>query len=204
MTILLKGPYSRKDYIKIRDNLEEQRETLRKRIERIEDNVIMIALIVGILYCLGAIVYTFNTRYENDDTKLLFIIGGAVPIVIIAQIVYYFSVKPYNKQIEDLLNESKQLEKHYRDNMVEVPLSEYIDRIEVKGDKVTFPPLDEIDERYLYDEWSHNPSDTDHSIRQIFRLYQDFYEKDRLYTRYTCIWISITREECLMLKAKGR
>ena len=204
MTILLKGPYSRKDYIKIRDNLEEQRETLRKRIERIEDNVIMIALIVGILYCLGAIVYTFNTRYENDDTKLLFIIGGAVPIVIIAQIVYYFSVKPYNKQIEDLLNESKQLEKHYRDNMVEVPLSEYIDRIEVKGDKVTFPPLDEIDERYLYDEWSHNPSDTDHSIRQIFRLYQDFYEKDRLYTRYTYIWISITREECLMLKAKGR
>lgn len=204
MTILLKGPYSRKDYIKIRDNLEEQRETLRKRIERIEDNVIMIALIVGILYCLGAIVYTFNTRCENDDTKLLFIIGGAVPIVIIAQIVYYFSVKPYNKQIEDLLNESKQLEKHYRDNMVEVPLSEYIDRIEVKGDKVTFPPLDEIDERYLYDEWSHNPSDTDHSIRQIFRLYQDFYEKDRLYTRYTYIWISITREECLMLKAKGR
>lgn len=202
MTILLKGPYSRKDYINSQDNLEEQQETLRERIELIKNNAIMIALIVGILYCLGAIVYTFNTRYENDDTKLLFIIGGAVPIVIIAQIVYYFSVKPYNKQIEDLLNESKQLEKHYRDNMVEVPLSEYIDRIEVKGDKVTFPPLDEIDERYLYDEWSHNPSDTDHSIRQIFRLYQDFYEKDRLYTRYTYIWISITREECLMLKAK--
>lgn len=202
MTILLKGPYSRKDYIKIRDNLEEQRETLRKRIERIEDNVIMIALIVGILYCLGAIVYTFNTRYENDDTKLLFIIGGAVPIVIIAQIVYYFSVKPYNKQIKDLSDESERLEQDYHNNMVEVPLSEYIDRIEVKGDKVTFPPLDEIDERYLYDEWSHNPSDTDHSIRQIFRLYQDFYEKDRLYTRYTYIWISITREECLMLKAK--
>lgn len=202
MTILLKGPYSRKDYIKIRDNLEEQRETLRKRIERIEDNVIMIALIVGILYCLGAIVYTFNTRYENDDTKLLFIIGGAVPIVIIAQIVYYFSVKPYNKQIKDLSDESERLKQDYHNNMVEVPLSEYIDRIEVKGDKVTFPPLDEIDERYLYDEWSHNPSDTDHSIRQIFRLYQDFYEKDRLYTRYTYIWISITREECLMLKAK--
>lgn len=202
MTILVKGPYSRKDYINSQDNLEEQQETLRERIELIKNNAIMIALIVGILYCLGAIVYTFNTRYENDDTKLLFIIGGAVPIVIIAQIVYYFSVKPYNKQIKDLSDESERLEQDYHNNMVEVPLSEYIDRIEVKGDKVTFPPLDEIDERYLYDEWSHNPSDTDHSIRQIFRLYQDFYEKDRLYTRYTYIWISITREECLMLKAK--
>lgn len=202
MTILLKGPYSRKDYINSQNNLKEQQETLRERIELIKNNVIMIALIVGILYCLGAIVYTFNTRYENDDTKLLFIIGGAVPIVIIAQIVYYFSVKPYNKQIKDLSDESERLEQDYHNNMVEVPLSEYIDRIEVKGDKVTFPPLDEIDERYLYDEWSHNPSDTDHSIRQIFRLYQDFYEKDRLYTRYTYIWISITREECLMLKAK--
>ena len=204
MTILLKGPYSRKDYINSQNNLKEQQETLRERIELIKNNVIMIALIVGILYCLGAIVYTFNTRYENDDTKLLFIIGGAVPIVIIALIVYYFSVKPYNKQIKDLSDESERLEQDYHNNMVEVPLSEYIDRIEVKGDKVTFPPLDEIDERYLYDEWSHNPSDTDHSIRQIFRLYQDFYEKDRLYTRYTYIWISITREECLMLKAKGR
>lgn len=203
MTILVKGPYSRKDYINSQDNLEEQQETLRERIELIKNNAIMIALIVGTLYCLGAIVYTFNTRYENDDTKLLFIIGGAVPIVIIAQIVYYFSVKPYNKQIKDLSDESERLEQDYHNNMVEVPLSEYIDRIEVKGDKVTFPPLDEIDERYLYDEWSHNPSDTDHSTRQIMRIYKNFYERDFLNTYYNRE-IPITREECLMLKAKGR
>lgn len=57
MTILLRGPYSRKDYINSQDNLEEQSETLRKRIERIKDNVIMITLMVCILYILGMIVY---------------------------------------------------------------------------------------------------------------------------------------------------
>lgn len=113
-------------------------------------------------------------------------------------------VRPYNKQKDSLYEESEQLEKHYRDNMVEVPLSEYIDHISVKGDKVTFPPLDEIDERYLYAEWSDDLADEDHSIQQIMRIYEDFYEKDRLYTKYICIWMSITREECLMLQAKGR
>lgn len=204
MTILVKGLYSRKDYINIQDNLEDQRETLRERIERIQNNVIMITLMVGILYLFGMIVHVWNTRYEYNDAMLPFIISGAIPIVIIALIAYYFSAKPYNKQIEDLLNESKQLEKHYRDNMVEVPLSEYIDEIDVQGDKVIFPSLDEVDESYLYEEWSYNPSDRDHSTRQIFRLYQDFYEKDRLYTKYTCSWMSITREESRMLQAKSR
>lgn len=204
MAILVKGPYSRKDYINIQDNLEEQIETLRKRIERIKDNVIMITLMVCILYILGMIVYVWNTRYEYNDAMLPYIISGAILIVIIALIAYYFSVKPYNKQREQLYGESEQLKKHYRDNMVEVPLSEYIDHISVKGDKVTFPPLDEIDERYLYAEWSGNVYDGDHGTRQIFRLHQDFYEKDRLYTKYTYMWMSITREECLMLKAKCR
>lgn len=204
MTILVKGPYSRKDYINSQDNLEEQQETLRERIERINNNAILITLIVTLLYSIGVVIYSFSNRYESDGTVKLYTMVGFAPIFIIALIAYYFSVKPYRKQKEQLFEESEQLEKHYRDNMIEVPLSEYINEIKVQGDKVTFPPLDEIDERYLYDEWSHNPSDTDHSIRQIFRLYQDFYEKDRLYTRYTYIWISITREECLMLKAKGR
>ena len=200
--ILLKGPYSRKDYNNIQDDLEEQTDTLCERIERVKNNVIMITLIVGILYCLGIIAYTFNTRYEYDDAMLPFIIGGAIPIVIIALIAYYFSVKPYNKQVAQLCEESEQLEKRYRDNMVEVPLSEYIDKIEVQGDKVTFPPLNELDERYLYAEWSYDLADEDHSTQQILRLYEHFYEKDFLNTRYG-IKFPITREECLMLKAKG-
>lgn len=87
--------------------------------------------------------------------------------------------------------------------MVEVPLSEYIDKIEVHGDKVTFPPLNELDERYLYAEWSYDLADKDHSTRQILRLYEHFYEKDFLNTYYDTE-IPITREECRMLQAKGR
>lgn len=202
MTILLKGPYSRKDYNNIQDNLEEQTNDLNTHIERINNNVIMITLMVGALYCLGTIAYMWTHKYEPIDTILPFIIGGAVSILIIALIASYFSVKPYNKQKESLYEESKRVEKHYRDNMVEVPLSEYMDHINVKGDKVTFPPLDEIDERYLYKEWSYNIASENHNTRQIMRIYENFYENDRLYTAYT--WMSITREECRMLQTKGR
>lgn len=203
MVILLKGPYSRKDYIDIQDNLEEQIETLCERIERIKNNVIIIALIVGILYYIGIVVCTFDNRHEYEGAILSFMVGGSMLIVIITLIAYHFSAKPYNKQIKDLSNEAEQLEKHYQDNMVEVPLSEYIDRISVKGDKVTFPPLDEVDERYLYDTWSYNLADEDHSTRQIMRIYENFYERDFLNTYYNRE-IPITREECLILQAKGR
>lgn len=111
MTILLKGPYSRKDYINSQDNLEEQQETLRQRIELIKNNAIMITLIVGILYCLGAVIYLWTHRYEPIDTARPYLIGSAISILIIALITYHFSVKPYNKQKEQLYEESKQLEK---------------------------------------------------------------------------------------------
>ena len=164
----------------------------------------MTTLVVTLLYSIGVGTYLFSNRYESDDAVKLFVTAGFALIFIIAIILHFIMVRPYRKQNHQLFEESEQLEKHYRDNMVEVPLSEYIDRISVKGDKVTFPPLDEIDERYLYAEWSYDLADEDHSIQQIMRIYEDFYEKDRLYTKYICIWMSITREECLMLKAKGR
>ena len=204
MTILVKGPYSRKDYIENKQNIENQQDDINTRIERINNNTIMITLVVALLYCIGAVIFAWTNRNEITDTTQLMLIAGFALIFIIAIILYFIAVRPYNKQITQLCEEAKQLKKHYRDNMVEVPLSEYIDHISVKGDKVTFPPLDEIDERYLYDEWSGNVCDGYHGTRQIMRIYEDFYEKDRLYTKYTYMWISITREECLMLKAKGR
>lgn len=204
MAILVKGPYSRKDYIENKQNIENQQDDINTRIERINNNTIMITLVVALLYRIGVGTYSFSNRYESDDAVKPFAIAGFALIFIIAIILYYIMVRPYNKQKDSLYEESEQLEKHYRDNMVEVPLSEYIDHISVKGDKVTFPPLDEIDERYLYAEWSDDLADEDHSIQQIMRIYEDFYEKDRLYTKYICIWMSITREECLMLQAKGR
>lgn len=204
MTILVKGPYSRKDYIENKQNIENQQDDINTRIERINNNTIMITLVVALLYCIGVGTYSFSNRYESDDAVKPLAIAGFALIFIIALISYHITVRPYNKQKDSLYEEAKQLKKHYLDNMVEVPLSEYIDHISVKGDKVTFPPLDEIDERYLYDEWSDDLADEDHSIQQIMRIYEDFYEKDRLYTKYICIWMSITREECRMLQAKGR
>lgn len=202
MTILAKGPYSRKDYINIQDNLEEQTDNLGTRIERVKNNAILITCVVALLYCIGTFIYLWPHRYEPLDTIVLYWIGGGVSILIIALIAYHFSVRPYNRYIAQLFKESEQLEKYYYENLVEVPLSEYIDKIEVQGDKVTFPPLNELDERYLYAEWSYNLADEDHSLRQILRLYEHFYEKDYLNTRYG-IKFPITREECLMLKAKG-
>ena len=202
MTILVQGPYSRKDYINNIQNIENQQDDINTRIERINSNAIMIMIAIGILYCLGAIIYLWTHRYEPIDTARPFMIGSAISILIIALITYQFSVRPYNEQKEQLLKESEQLEKHYHDNMVEVPLSEYIDHIKVQGDKVTFPPLDKIDERYIYDRCSYHLDDDKNDERQIFRLCPDFYEYDYLRTR-GCGRIPITREECLMLKAKG-
>lgn len=201
--ILLKGPYSRKDYNNIQDNLEEQTDDLNTCIERINSTTTMITFVVAFLYCIGAIIFAWINRNEITDTTQLTMIVGFASIFIIALTLYFIAVRPYRKQIAQLFEESEQFEKHYRDNMVEVPLSEYINKIEVQGDKVTFPPLNELDERYLYAEWSYDLADEDHSTRQIMRLYEHFYEKDFLNTRYG-IKFPITREECLMLKAKGR
>lgn len=203
MAILVKGPYSRKDYINNIQNIENQRDDINTRIERIDHNAIMITLVVALLYCIGVGTYSFSNRYEFDDAVKPFVIAGFALIFIIALIAYHFSVRPYDKQKEQLFEEYRQIEKHYHDNMVEVPLSEYINHISVKGDKVTFPPLDEIDERYLYAEWSDDLADEDHGTRQILRLYEHFYEKDFLNTQYGTEF-PITREECRMLKAKGR
>lgn len=203
MTILVKGPYSRKDYINNIQNIENQQDDINTRIERINNSVIMTTLVVTLLYSIGVGTYLFNNRYESDDAVRPFAIAGFALIFIIALISYHITVRPYNKQKDSLYEEAKQLEKHYRDNMVEVPLSEYIDHISVKGDKVTFPPLDEIDERYLYDRCSYHLDDYKNDERQIFRLCPDFYEYDYLRTR-GCGRIPITREECLMLQAKGR
>jgi len=203
MTILLKGPYSRKDYINIQDNLEDQRDDINTHIERINNTTIMMALVVALLYCIGAVIFAWTNRNEITDTTQLMLIAGFALIFIIAIILYFIVVQPYNKHITQLCEEAKQLEKHYRDNMVEVPLSEYIGHIKVQGDKVTFPPLDKIDERYIYDRYSYHLDDDENDERQIFRLCPDFYEYDYLRTR-GCGRIPIAREECLMLKAKCR
>ena len=203
MTILVTGPYSRKDYINNIHNIENQQDDINTRIERINGNTIKITLMVGILYCMGAITYLWAHRYEPIDTARQYLIGSAIAILIIALISHHTTVRPYNKQKDSLYEEANQLEKHYRDNMVEVPLPEYVDHNKVQGDKVTFPPLDEIDERYIYDRCSYHLDDDENDERQIFRLCPDFYEYDYLRTR-GCGRIPITREECLMLKAKGR
>lgn len=202
MTILLKGPYSRKDYINIQDNLEDQRDDINTHIERINNTTIMMALVVALLYCIGAVIFAWTNRNEITDTTQLMLIAGFALIFIIAIILYFIAVRPYNKQITQLYEEAKQLEKHYRDNMVEVPLSEYIDHIKVQGDKVTFPPLDKL-MSVIYDRCSYHLDDDKNDERQIFRLCPDFYEYDYLRTR-GCGRIPITREECLMLKAKCR
>ena len=202
MAILLKGPYSLKDYINIQDDLEEQTDNLGTRIEQINNSAILITAMIAALYCIGTLVYLWPHRYEPLDTIALYWVGGGVSILIIALISYFIVVRPYRKQLAQLFEESEQLEKHYRDNMDEVPLSEYIDKIKVQGDKVIFPPLDAIDERYLYDRYSYHLDDDEHDERQIFRLCPDFYENDYLRTE-GCGRICITREECLMLKAKG-
>lgn len=201
--ILLKGPYSRKDYNNIQDNLEEQTDDLNTCIERINSTTIMITLVVAFLYCIGAIIFAWINRNEITDTTQLTMIVGFASIFIIALTLYFIAVRPYRKQIAQLFEESEQLEKHYRDNMVEVPLSEYIDHIKVQGDKVTFPPLDKVDERYIYDRCSYHLDDDENDERQIFRLCPDFYENDYLRTE-GCGQIPITREECLMLQTKGR
>ena len=202
MTILVKGPYSRKDYINNIQNIENQQDDINTCIERIKNTTIMITVVVALLYCIGTAIFAWINRNEITDTTQLTMIVGLASIFIIALIPYFIAVQPYNKQKDSLYEEAKQLEKHYRDNMVEVPLSEYIDHISVKGDKVTFPPLDEIDERYIYDRCSYHLDDDKNDERQIFRLCPDFYEYDYLRTR-GCGRIPITREECRMLQTKG-
>ena len=136
MVILVKGPYSRKDYINNIQNIENQQDDINTRIEGIK-NTTIIALVVALLYCIGTVIFAWINRNEITDTTQLTVIAGLALIFIIAQILYFIAIRPYRKHKDSLYEEAKQLEKHYRDNMVEVPLSEYIDHIKVQGDKVT-------------------------------------------------------------------
>lgn len=185
MTILQKGPYTRKEYKEYRDELDKQIGKINSDVEDREFLSVASLIPAGICFMAlllsGSIVsfmYVFSISPSTSTTPApINSVTISIAIIIINTIcvgVYYLlCVKPYKNQLKQLKNEKAALVDYYRTNLVDVPLDDYIENISVVGSTVIIPSLDTIDESYLYRRYNRSISDGYHKTSHTYELCPD-------------------------------
>lgn len=209
MTILQKGPYTRKEYKEYRDERDTQISTLNSNIENRE--FLSVAFLIPTGICFMALLLSgsvalficgFSTSPSTNTTSTpINSVTIAIAIIIVNTIcvgIYYLlCVKPYKNQLKQLKNEKAELVDYYRTNLVDVPLDDYIEHISVVGNQVIIPSLDTIDESYLYRRYNHSISDGYHKTTRTYELCPD-----KLKGSLTNI--PITKDEYKKLRQKSK
>lgn len=206
MTILQKGPCTRKEYKEYRDELWDQIDDLRSDIENRE--FLSVAFLIPAAICFmpllmaglsilcnaSGVTLSPSTTSTNSITILI-----TIMIINIACVGTYYLlyVKPYKNQLKRLKNDKAELVNYYHDNLVDVPLDDYIEHISVVGDTVTFPSLDAISEYYVYKRHNNCPAEACHNTAQTHQLHTDKL-KNSIYT------IPITQDEYKKLRQKSK
>ena len=207
MTILQKGPYTRKEYKEYRDELDTQISTLNSNIE--DREFLSVAFLIPAAICLAFLL--MKSVIVSDSFRFGFSIGPSTPsansvtiaiaIIIVNAIcvgVYYLlCINPYKNRLKQLKNEKVELVDYYRTNLVDVPLDDYIDHISVVGNQVIIPSLDTIDESYLYRRYNRSISDGYHKTTHTYELCPD-----KLKGSLTNI--PITKDEYKKLRQKSK
>lgn len=204
MTILQKGPYTRKEYAEYRDELDKQMSELSSDIDD-REFLSMVSLIPAVI-CFIPLLAAGLTIY-CDPLALTFSLSptNSVKIAIATIIIdaacvgtyYLLCVDPYKNQLKQLKNEKVELVDHYRTNLVDVPLDDYIEHIGVVGNQVIIPSLDTIDESYLYRRYNRSISDGYHKTSHTYELCLD-----KLKGSLTNI--PITKDEYAKLRQKSK
>lgn len=207
MTILQKGPYTRKEYKEYRDELDAQISNLNSDIEDRELISIVFSIPAGICFFFllmkGLIVtdsfrFGFSLGPSTTPTNSINISIATIIVNAICVGVYYLlCVNPYKNQIKQLKNEKVELVDYYRTNLVDVPLDDYIEHISVVGNQVIIPSLDTIDESYLYRRYNRSISDGYHKTTHTYELCPD-----KLKGSLTNI--PITKDEYKKLRQKSK
>lgn len=183
MTILQKGPYTRKEYKEYRDELDAQISNLNSDIEDRELISIVFSIPAGICFFFllmkGLIVtdsfrFGFSLGPSTTPTNSINISIATIIVNAICVGVYYLlCINPYKNRLKQLKNEKVELVDYYRTNLVNVPLDDYIDHISVVGNQVIIPSLDTIDESYLYRRYNRSISDGYHKTTHTYELCPD-------------------------------
>jgi len=185
MTILQKGPYTRKEYKEYRDELDTQISKLNSNIENREFLSVVFLIPAGICFMtllLSGLVVLFTCGFQispstnTTPTPTNSVIISITIIIIDAVCVgvyYLLCINPYKNQLKQLKNEKAELVDYYHTNLVDVPLDDYIEHISVVGDTVIFPSLDAIDESYLYRRYNRSISDGYHKTSHTYELCPD-------------------------------
>lgn len=209
MTILQKGPYTRKEYKEYRDELDTQISKLNSNIENREFLSVAFLIPAGICFMtllLSGLVVLFmggfqispSTNTTPTPTNSVII---SITIIIVNTICvgtyYLLCVNPYKNRLKQLKNEKVELVDYYRTNLVDVPLDDYIEHISVVGNQVIIPSLDTIDESYLYRRYNRSISDGYHKTTHTYELCPD-----KLKGSLTNI--SITKDEYKKLRQKSK
>lgn len=207
MTILQKGPYTRKEYGEYKERLHKQIGELNSDIE--DREFISIAFLIPTAICLAFLL--IKSVIASDSFRFGFSIGPSTPsansvTIAIATIIvnvvcvgtyYLLCVNPYKKQVKRLQEEQKGLVSHYRTNLDDVPLDDYIEHISVVGNQVIIPSLDTIDGSYLYRRYNRSISDGYHKTSHTYELCPD-----KLKGSLTNI--PITKDEYAKLRQKSK
>lgn len=192
MTILQKGPYTRKDYEEYRDELWDQIDDLRSDIENRE--FLSVASLIPAAICFMPLLMVGLSTSTNSITILITIMIINIACVGTYHLLY---VKPYKNRLKQLKNDKAELVNYYHDNLVDIPLDDYIEHISVVGDTVTFPSLDAISEYYVYKRHNNCPAEACHDTAQTYQLHTDKL-KNSINT------IPITKEEYTKLRQKSK
>lgn len=207
MTILQKGPYTRKEYKEYRDELDKQIGELNHDIDGRELLSVAFLIPAGICFMtllLSGLVALFMCGFQispstNTTPTNSVTISIAIIIVDVACVGTYYllCVNPYKNQLKRLKNDKTELVNYYHDNLVDVPLDDYIEHISVVGNQVIIPSLDTIDESYLYRRYNRSISDDYHKITHTYELCPD-----KLKGSLTNI--PITKDEYKKLRQKSK
>lgn len=209
MTILQKGPYTRKEHKEYRDELDTQISKLNSNIENREFLSVAFLIPAGICFMtllLSGLVVLFTCGFQispstnTTPTPTNSVIISITIIIVDAVCVgvyYLLCINPYKNQLKQLKNEKVELVDYYRTNLVEVPLDDYIEHISVVGNQVIIPSLDTIDESYLYRRYNRSISDDYHKITHTYELCPD-----KLKGSLTNI--PITKDEYKKLRQKSK
>lgn len=207
MTILQKGPYTRKEYKEYRDELDKQIGELNHDIDGRELLSVAFLIPAGICFMallLSGLVALFMCGFQispSTNTTPTNTVTISIAIIIVNTVcvgVYYLlCINPYKNQLKQLKNEKAELVDYYRTNLVDVPLDDYIEHISVVGNQVIIPSLDTIDESYLYRRYNRSISDDYHKITHTYELCPD-----KLKGSLTNI--PITKDEYKKLRQKSK
>lgn len=190
--MIKKGPYPFSQYKKKNNDLCKQLDKLKyKKLP----NMNFLFVLLTIILIFDILLLFASSILLMYKILIIIVVFGLIPLY------YLISIKLYHIKNAKLHKNITDLQYHFNENTISIPITKIINHIEVDGDMITIPPLAKIDDCYYYDPDFHDPIYD--NLPQIFWLYKDeFWEEYYLKARFNSRRYNITYDEYQLLKSK--